>query len=47
MCADGSSGLGTDCEIASYDRTSPCREQVALHDVGVTWTTIRRPHSAQ
>jgi hypothetical protein len=27
--------------------TSPCALQTATYDVGVTFTTIRRPHSAQ
>jgi hypothetical protein len=29
------------------ERTSPCSLQVATYEVGVTLTTIRRPHCAQ
>jgi hypothetical protein len=34
--------------FAAYaERTSPCTEQVATYDAGVTFTTIRRPQLAQ
>jgi hypothetical protein len=30
-----------------HDEISPCSAHRAVHDVGVTWTTIRRRHRVQ